>query len=244
MLADTVIFLLTVCVGNAGSGYTRIRNTKKIIKTSPLIALSLNVPFTEYIFCEKENDLCNALRERVKRDFPNKKVTIIEGDCNEKIDEIISHLPKFSRNNTVLSFCFVDPFALNIHFTTIEKLGIFAMDFLILLALGMDANRNFELYLNNSNDKILKFLNNENWREKFAENHPMEHKSFIQFLAQEFRANIEKIGYTKAENFHEIRSSDKNLPLYHLAFFSKHNLGNDFWNKVQSYSDGQHKLNF
>lgn len=226
----------------ASSGYARFRNSKKIIRSSPLIALSLPVPFTDYIFCEKDPDLCKALRIRVERDFPDKNVTIIEGDCNEEIDRIISAIPKYSRTNTVLSFCFVDPFSLNLSFTTIEKMGRYAMDFLILLALGMDANRNMENYLNISSDKISKFLNDENWREKYSQNYPLNHSSFVQFLVKEYKSNIEKIDYKKAEDFHEIRSSDRNLPLYHLAFFSKHNIGNDFWKKVQNYSDGQQKL--
>ncbi|MEP7168805.1 MAG: three-Cys-motif partner protein TcmP [Bacteroidota bacterium] len=226
----------------AGSGYTRFRNSKKIIRSSPLIALSLPIPFSEYIFCEKDPELCNALRTRVKRDFADKNVTIIEGDCNEKIDKIISHIPKYSKSNTVLSFSFVDPFSLNLDFLTIEKLGMYAMDFLILLALGMDANRNMETYLNSSSDKISKFLNDKDWREKFNKNHSLEHASFVQFLAKEYKKNIERIKYKSPEDFHEIRSTDKNLPLYHLAFFSKHNLGNDFWKKVQGYSDGQQKL--
>ena len=116
------------------------------------------------------------------------------------------------------------------------------MDFLILLALGMDLNRNVENYFKEESDKVERFLNDTHWREKFHKSHVNKHESFIQFIAEEYRNNIEKIGYKKPENFHEIRSTDKNLPLYHLAFFSKHNLGNDFWKKVQGYSDGQQKL--
>ena len=228
----------------AGSGLAKIRTSKKIVKGSPFIAMSLPVPFTKYILCEKDPELCAALKARIKRDYSHKNVIVIEGDCNEKILDIISYIPKPSRTNTVLSFSFIDPFSLNLHFSTVEKLGKFAMDFLILLALGMDANRNTATYIKDNSKVISMFLGNENWRKSYSATKQTNHESFVQFLAREYRDNIAKVGYEKADPFHEIRSVEKNLPLYHLAFFSKHAKGNEFWKKVQAYSTGQQHLDF
>jgi hypothetical protein len=41
---------------------------------------------------------------------------------------------------------------------------------------------------------------------------------------------------------HSVRSDLKNLPLYYLAFFSKHALGKQFWSEVQKYSTDQYGL--
>jgi hypothetical protein len=40
----------------------------------------------------------------------------------------------------------------------------------------------------------------------------------------------------------EIRSNEKNLPLYHLAFFSKHPRGYQFWDQVLKYGTDQLSL--
>jgi hypothetical protein len=45
--------------------------------------------------------------------------------------------------------------------------------------------------------------------------------------------------YTTADASVEIRSTEKNLPLYRLAFFSKHQLGHKFWDDVKKYSKPQ-----
>lgn len=39
-----------------------------------------------------------------------------------------------------------------------------------------------------------------------------------------------------------VRSNEKNLPLYHLAFFSKHPRGYEFWNQVLKYGTDQLSL--
>ena len=42
----------------------------------------------------------------------------------------------------------------------------------------------------------------------------------------------------------EVRSDEKNLPLYHLAFFSKHELGYKYWDEVLQYGTDQLNLGF
>src|SRR5436190_12435130 len=56
----------------AGSGYARIEKTTRIIKSSPLIALSIPNSFTKCIFSEKDMNLMSVLKKRVLRDFKNK----------------------------------------------------------------------------------------------------------------------------------------------------------------------------
>jgi hypothetical protein len=36
-----------------------------------------------------------------------------------------------------------------------------------------------------------------------------------------------------------VRSTEKNLPLYRLAFFSRHQLAKSFWEQARKYSDDQ-----
>jgi three-Cys-motif partner protein len=46
----------------AGAGYSRIRDTERVIAGSPIQALTLKVPFDKYIFCEKDGDKLEALK--------------------------------------------------------------------------------------------------------------------------------------------------------------------------------------
>ena len=227
----------------AGAGYSRLKRSNKILYSSSLIALSLPYPFTKYILCEKEPARFAALEERVRRDFADKNVELICGDSNEMVDRVFSAIPKYSTRNTVLSFCFVDPFSLNLKYSTIKALGgKILMDFLILQALHMDANRNFNIYLDDENDKIADYLGILDWRDRFKKSKRPTRKDFIMFLVEQYEEQMVSIGYQPARRMHQIRSNIKNLPLYYLAFYSKHKRGHDFFDKVNQYLNPQGKL--
>ena len=222
----------------AGAGYARIKETGKIYKSSAFISLSLPRKYTNYIFCEQNDKCFSALEQRVKRDYPNASVCFVHGDSNMKIGEIKSLLPKFSRGNTLLPFCFVDPYSLNLHFKTIEALAGGLMDFLILQALHMDANRNFDNYMSDNSTKIESYLDDSEWRSKFDENE-LNKKDFVRFLFNEYHSKMLAMNYQPEKQAHQIKSNVKNLPLYYLAFYSKHSRGSDFFNKAIKYVNPQ-----
>lgn len=118
------------------------------------------------------------------------------------------------------------------------------MDFLILQALHMDANRNFELYIKDENTRISEYLGITNWRELFEKNGAKYRSDFVKFLADQYQDQMEKLGYQKAKHMHQIRSNEKNLPLYYLSFYSKNPRGVDFFKKVQQRVNGQQGLDF
>ena len=226
----------------AGSGYSRIKESGKIFYGSPLIAMSIPNPFTKYIFCEKDPKLFNSLAIRIERDFSHLNYELIPGDANENISKILKAIPPFDKNNTLLPFCFVDPFSLRIKFSTIRSLGNNLMDFLILLALNMDGKRNLEIYLKEENRRIEEFLGIKDWKEKFDKDKIKNKTNFVKFLADIYQSNMAGLGYQKHKNMHLIRSNDKNLPLYYLAFFSKHPRGVEFFKKVEKLCSPQLKL--
>jgi hypothetical protein len=57
----------------AGSGQSRLPETNEILLGSPLIALSLDVQFDRYVFCERDEAKLHALENRVKHRFPDAK---------------------------------------------------------------------------------------------------------------------------------------------------------------------------
>lgn len=226
----------------AGAGYAKIKNSNKIRMSSALIALSIPNLFNKYILCEKDEKCFSALEARIERHFPEANVQYIRGDSNDKIEEVLSAIPKHSYDDKILRFCFVDPFSLNLKFATIEKLSkVGKIDFLILLALHMDANRNLFNYISDNSDKVDDFINNSSWREPFL-NGKLPAKSFIQYLANQYDFNMKKLGYKEPAKKHLVKIEDINVPLYYLAFYSKHERGNDFYQKVEKYLSTQQSL--
>jgi three-Cys-motif partner protein len=226
----------------AGAGYAKIKGTNRILKSSALIALSVNHQFDKYIFCEESEEKLNALKIRVEKEFPEADVEYVLGDSNKNIDEILSKVPKHSVNESVLRFCFVDPFSLNLNFETIERLSkVGKVDFLILLALLMDANRNFIYYIEENSTKIDKFIKNTNWRQPFK-NGEIHSSDFIKYLSDQYDLNMKALGYVEPVDKHRVKIDDKNIPLYYLAFYSKNPKGNEFYKKVEKYLSIQQTL--
>lgn len=61
----------------------------------------------------------------------------------------------------------VDPFDFGIKFATLKRLSQVYIDFLVLLAIGMDANRNYDRYVEGNSPKIDEALGNTEWRERW-----------------------------------------------------------------------------
>ena len=229
----------------SGPGFVRVRGTNRMMVGSPLLALGVPDPFDKYIFCESDPELLGALQSRVSRYSPTAKPTFICGDCNEKIDEICASIPTPSPGRGVLTFCFVDPFDISIKFSTVRRLSYYFIDFLILMALHTDANRNLENYLNPTNSKVEDFLDLPDWRErwKIAEG---QGGQLPRFLAEEYSGQMVKLGYIRQpwDRMKQVRSDEKNLPLYRLALFSRHERAYQLWDEVLYYSSDQPDLPF
>lgn len=223
----------------AGAGYTKIQGTSTVLKGSPILALEVSAPFNRYIFCEDKPDLLAALKIRTKRIAPNADVVFVPGRCDGEIDKICAAIPKASPTNTVLCLCLVDPFDFGIKFETIQKLSKVFTDFVVLLAVGMDANRNYDHYVDGDSPKIDEALGNIEWRERWKAFG--RRKEFRQFLAAEFSLSMQTLGYLgqSLDQMKLVRSDDKNLPLYYLALFSRHTTANKFWSEVLKYSTDQ-----
>ena len=224
----------------AGAGYSRVRGTSKFIVGSPILALSVKDPFDKYIFCEEDPEKLRDLKFRVVRTAPTAKAVYVLGDCNKVVAEILAEIPAGSSTNTVLSLCFADPFDIGLKFETIRSLSSRYVDFLLLLALGMDANRNYEQYLKEDAVKIDEFLGSSSWRDRWS-TAQWDAIKFTRFLADEFTKSMATLGYIPPPfySMKEVRSYEKNLPLYRLALFSRNERAYKFWDQVLKYSTDQ-----
>ncbi len=225
----------------SGAGYARIRGTSRLVVGSPLRALMVKDKFDRYVFCEEEAQKIEALRVRSKRHSPDAQINYVEGNCNLQVQKILEAIPPGSKEHTVLTLCFADPFDISLKFQTIRELANARyIDFLITLALGMDANRNYEHYVKDDASKVDEFLGSTSWRQRWA-TAQWDAVKFTRFLAEEFTRSMATLGYIPPPFYtmKEVRSHEKNLPLYRLALFSRHDRAYKFWNQVAKYSTDQ-----
>lgn len=224
----------------AASGYARVRGTGTILKGSPILALTVPNQFDSYIFCEEQPSLLDALKARTERIAPSAKVTFVAGSCNDCVDQILAAIPKPSRSNKVLSLCLVDPFDFGMKFATLQRLSAVFIDFVVLLAIGMDANRNYEHYVDGDSPKIDEALGNTEWRDRWKAS-DLRRSNFRQFLAGEFSMSMQSLRFLgrSLSEMKLVRSDDKNLPLYYLALFSRDRTAYRFWDDVLKYGEDQ-----
>lgn len=203
----------------AGSGRARLADSRRIVASSPLLVLDVPKPFSVYIFCEFEPANAAALRQRASAHVPPRNVHVITGDTNEKISDVVALIPSGS-----LTFCFADPYRLeNLRFATVEALARDRRtDFLVLLATGMDANRNEATYAKSGHQTVSNFTGRGDWRVRW----PHASLGFGDFVADEFGRGMGDLGYAYSGlATTKVIVNNKNVRLYRLAFFSKHPLG-------------------
>jgi three-Cys-motif partner protein len=227
----------------AGAGYSRIRDTERIIAGSPIQALGLKVPFDKYIFCEQDPEKLEALR--VKRHAPpSADVAFISGGCDGSVNKISAAIPQYSKNHKVLSLCFVDPNDIGIRFSTLQTLALKYVDFIVLLALYMDALRAEQQYIKNPS-KIDQLLGSSSWLDRWTMS-KQNGAEFPRFLADEFAASMATMKYIPPP-FYSMRKiflCEKNIPLYAVGLFSRHPLAYELWDKALKGSDDQLDLSF
>ncbi|MGA2695026.1 MAG: hypothetical protein ABSE92_03140, partial [Terriglobales bacterium] len=163
--------------------------------------------------------------------------------CDSKVTEILAQIPSASRSNTVLVLCFADPYDIGLKFSTIKALSARFVDFVVLLAVYSDANRAYKNYVMEDATKVDEFLGSTSWRDrwKIAEQNG---EAFPKFVAHEFSASMQSLGYleTPIHKMKMVRSDEKNLPLYYIALYSRHNLAHEFWDNALEYGTDQRNL--
>ena len=229
----------------AGCGKCRVRKNGEEINGSALLSLLIKYPFKKYFMVELNPNSAGILKTRIETTPYKDRVHIIQGDCNTKIDEIISQIPEKS-----LSLGLIDPTGLHIKFDSLKKLTKDRkIDLIITFPEGMDIKRNLWRYIKQSHSILDDYMGDRNWRLLF----PQDIRSLDQLtqdqieknLIKYYRENLNKLGYKEVKSGDEIliKSSQKRLPLYYLLFASKSQLGHQFWRKISMISpSGQRKL--
>jgi three-Cys-motif partner protein len=213
----------------AGPGRARVRDTGELIPGSPLIALGHEKqPFTKVALVELDEENVGALRARTQR--YGDRVEVIQGDCNEVIDDVLHRVPPHG-----LNLALIDPYGLAaLRFSTIEKLARFArMDLIIHFPVG-DMKRNFK------KDKRY-----ADWIERaLGARVDVTRLSDLSRAIEVLRQQLERFGYEQEQ----VRSlpicNNNNVPLYHLVYLSKSKKGSEIWTSLVRNDGAQRGWNF
>jgi len=113
----------------------------------------------------------------------------------------------------------VDPFDFGMKFETLRRLSAVFIDFVVLLAIGMDANRNYDHYVDGHSTKIDEALGNTEWRERWKAV-GVRRSDFRPFLASEFSISMASLGYLQKplDRMKLVRSVDKNCHCITLRY--------------------------
>ncbi len=229
----------------SGPGRACIEGTGEIIETTAMSAFRPRFPFTKYIFVDNDPRCVEALAGRIAELPDQHDVTLIQADVSDAVPQIIDAMPEFRTGHGLLSFCFIDPFSAALDFEVIRTLGSrYKMDFLILLMLGRDVRTNFRQYLEDPADtRIASLIDDPDWREEWRER-GLPSRDLVRFLLGKFDAAMTRLGYKagRPSDAHPVRVMGKNVFLYSLVFYSKSDLGKQFWDATRKGADPQIKL--
>lgn len=139
---------------------------------SPLIALSIDPPFDKYIFIEQDENSLAELRNQVEKfdGSVGKSVEFCKNDANEKLLELAGkNWKKHGRRGVV----FLDPFALQVRWDTIEAIGRTQAIDMWLLFPAMAVNRMLPkngIVPDSWAERLNQLFGDDSWRDVFYSN--------------------------------------------------------------------------
>ncbi|MCY4448374.1 MAG: three-Cys-motif partner protein TcmP [Chloroflexi bacterium] len=218
----------------AGPGANRVERTGEIIDGSPLIALSAKGNkgargFDRLIFIEKDYGLAMELKTEVERRGEGKRASVILGDVNTELPELMRQIHPKSP-----TFVFLDTEGIEPSWETIQSLAAWRTELLINFPLGMSINRNADSV------KTEAYFGTPEWREYWNGGRLSRTSGLIRFYLDRLAA----LGWNEQPDLSRLVKGDGNKHLYYLLFASKNPAGGRIMNWAFSQPDatGQGRL--
>jgi three-Cys-motif partner protein len=233
----------------AGPGKNVVRGSKAVLLGSPLLALTTPHPFTGYFFVESSEDGFQALKQRCDASPYSKRVTMLTGDCNVLVTNIVQCIKRDDQSS--LNLAFLDPEGFELRWETIAALAsVRRMDLIINYTQG-GLNRLMRRALEQKGQTIIdQFFGGREWRSLYQAWQSGKFRSGLhRKLIDLYKEKLKDLGYNEVVGGDEVLQTEplmrntRRAPLYRLLFASKSKRGNDFWQKVTRRDvHGQAKL--
>jgi three-Cys-motif partner protein len=115
--------------------------TRQVIDGSPLVALRVEPPFTAYVFVEQDAERLRNLEQIKKAYAGRREVRIYNEDCTQYLQRLIQN-PEVDWRKRWRALVFLDPFGLNVPWSTIAGLAATrGVEILLNFPMGMAINR-------------------------------------------------------------------------------------------------------
>lgn len=216
----------------SGAGAAEVEGTDRIVMTSALSVLTQDPGFNRYIFVDHEAQCIEALAERVKVLALEDRVKLIDEDVNASVKSVLAAIPDWRTQGGVLTFCFIDPFKIDLDFAVIRRLAHLRVDILLMIPLGYDVRRNWRDYLDKPamRDRLSAFLGESEWGDEW-ESLGRSHSDFPRFVQERMNNAMKDLGFIELEHrdIKDVKVSGKNVYLYSLHLFSKSDLAIKIW---------------
>ncbi len=203
----------------SGSGLYSFGHHKELFPSVSLTSLQDNLPVSKWIFCEQSSENAKALKVRVNKYFRGKNVVIFESKPEHLLEKFRSYIPQSKAGYKVAIFCVVDPFSLDIPFTTLDKLNDLGFTFLIPYTFSLSSRLDYKFYLREQRDRLKKYLGGFRDFEKLEE--VKSNVEFYRKLVKIQQNNMLMLGLNTTVSVHKLNSGLMEMPFYYIGFYSK-----------------------
>lgn len=219
--------------GFSGPGVHISKATGEFVPGSPLNAVQLDPPFSEYFLVDLDGDKVEHLRS-VVGEAPH--VHVLQGDCNEVLlDEVF---PNIRYEAYRRGLCLLDPYGLHLDWSVIETAGKMKTLEIFLNFPIMDMNRNVlwrskEGPTEEDRERMTRFWGDDSWvgaayRESPQLNlfrEPDTEKQANEAVAEAFRMRLKDVaGFKHVPEPLPMRNS-RGAVVYYLYFASQNDTG-------------------
>lgn len=213
---------------------------EQVVLGSPLIALVIDHPFTQYRFNELNLEANEALQKRVQASPLANRVQIYQEDVNQVVDRVCEELhsqdirAKKAGKWSTFNIAFLDPEGLELHWSTVEKLAqVTRMDLIInfstggiLRSIGRGHSQAIDQFFGTdewqSNNDIIQTVSTVKRRRALIDLYRERLKQFGYYIEVDPNLGGDDIAV----------SNSKNAQVYSMIFASKHPLGDKFWKQA------------
>jgi len=201
----------------SGSGLYSIGHQKELFAATCLASLQTDMPVSKWIFCEHSSESAKALKVRVNKYFRGKNVVIFETKPDQAIDKFRSYVPQSKGSYKVAVFCVVDPFSIDIPFTTIDSLNDMGFSFLIPYSFSLNNRLDYKFYSKEQKERLARYLGG--LHDKFKDiksNH-----DFYKRVIRAHQNNMLMLGLNTTLSVHKLDSGLMEMPYYYIGFASR-----------------------
>lgn len=202
----------------SGSGLYSIGHKKELFAATCLASFQTELPVSKWIFCEHSPENAKALKVRVNKYFRGKNVVIFESRPDQIIDKFHSYIPQSKGAYRSAVFCVVDPFSIDIPFSTISALNELGFSFLVPYTFSLNNRLDYRFYRKEQKERLAKYLGGIKDEEM-----PGEIKSNVGFYKRIVRIqqnNMLMLGLNSTLSVHKLDSGLMEMPYYYMGFFS------------------------